>query len=223
MNRDNEPVEKFLKGLSLPEYESEEHRRRLRGRVLARLEAGRSARRSRGWKTAALLLGLLCAAGAATEVAKVAIQANRVRFEGRGRDGSDHFKTEPRTPDDDQNSGGNITSSGNGELDAADIERLRMHFEVIEVLRQKKAGELEGVTDVTVNGRFLLRTFQVGYVLADGRAKATGEGDSEAAQSPPVARIEDEERQIAALREQGRREVDMIIETEHSMASSSAR
>ena len=170
MNMDNEPVEKFLKGLSLPEYESEEHRRRLRGRVLARLEADRSARFGRGWKTAALLLGLLCAAGAATEVAKVAIEANRVRLEGRGRDGSGHFKTEPRTPDDDQNAGGSITSSGNGELDAAGIERLRLHFEEIEVLRQKV-----------------------------------------------------EERQFAALREQSRREVDMIIETEHSMAISSAR
>jgi hypothetical protein len=223
MNMDNEPVEKFLKSLSLPEYESQEHRRRLRGRVLARLEADRSARFGRGWKTAALLLGLLCAAGAATEVAKFAIEANRIRFEGRGDDGSYHFKTEPRTPDGDQNSGSSITSSGNGELDAAGIERLRMHFEEIEVLRQKEAGELAGATDVAVNGRFLLRTFQVSYVLADGRTKAMGEGDPDAAQSHPVARTEDEEWQIAALREQGRREVDMIIETEHSMASSGAR
>ena len=223
MNRDNEPVEKFLKGLSLPEYEPEEHRRRLRGRVLARLEADRSARFGRGWKTAALLLGLLCAAGAVTEVAKVAIEANRVRFEGRGHDGSDHFKTALRTPDGDQNSGGSIASSGNGELDAAGIERLRLHFEEIEVLRQKEAGELEGATDVAVNGKFLLSTFQVRYVLADGRTKAMDDGYPDAAQSLPVARTEDGEWQIASLRKQDRREVDMIIETEHSMASSSAR
>ena len=223
MNRDNKPVEKFLKGLSLPEYESEEHRRRLRGRVLARLEADRSARFGRGWKTAALLLGLLCAAGAATEVAKVAIEANRIRLEGRGRDGSDHFKTALRTPDGDQNSGGSIASSDNSELDAAGIERLRLHFEEIEVLRQKEAGELEGATDVAVNGKFLLSTFQVRYVLADGRTKTMDDGYPDAAQSLPVARTEDGEWQIASLRKQDRREVDMIIETEHSMASSSAR
>ena len=218
MTTENERVEKFLKGVGLPEYESDEHRRQLRGRILARLEAERSKRGSGSrWKTAALLLGLLCVAGAATEVARVAMQATRVRFEGQARDGSYHFSTEVLSTNEDgsvsvKEGPNSISTSGGRELRPDEIERQRKDFEEIESLRQQGAGELVGVIDTTVNGRFSHRTFQFRYVLADGRAKEIGEGDPDAARNAPDAQVE--EQQVAELRQRGQREVDKILDTE---------
>ena len=62
MKSDNERIEAFLKGVVLPEYESDGHARQLRAQILSGLQARRAGKGTgRWWKTAALLLGLLAA------------------------------------------------------------------------------------------------------------------------------------------------------------------
>src|ERR1019366_2097542 len=91
MSDHHEPIEKLLKGAMPPEYQSDEHRQQLRNQILSRIESGRAGAHLRArWKTAALLLGLLCVAAAATELG---LQVHRYYFEGRVRDGAYIFPT----------------------------------------------------------------------------------------------------------------------------------
>ncbi len=218
MTTENERVEKLLKGLARPDYESEEHRRQLRERILARIEAGRCRSGvGGGWKTAALLLGLLAVAGVATEVARVALQSNRVRFKGRASDGSYHFSTEVVSTNEDgsvsvREGPGPIFGSSERELSPAEIEQKRKDLEEIETLRRQGAGELVGMFDTWVNGRAFHRTYQFRYVLADGRAIDMGEDKLDAIGNRPDAQLQ--EQQIAELRQRGQREVDKIADME---------
>src|SRR5512140_3917213 len=91
MSDHDEQIETLLKGAVPPKYQSDEHRQQLRNQILSRLESGRAGAHLRArWKTAALLLGLLCVAAVATEVG---LQVHRYYFEGRARDGAYIFTT----------------------------------------------------------------------------------------------------------------------------------
>src|ERR1035438_1141894 len=96
MTNHHEQIETLLKGAVPPEYQSDEHRQQLRNQILSRIESGRAGAHLRArWKTAALLLGLLCVAAAATELG---LQVHRYYFEGRARDGAYIFTTtDPET------------------------------------------------------------------------------------------------------------------------------
>src|ERR1035441_8586954 len=96
MTNHHEQIETLLKGAVPPEYQSDEHRQQLRNQILSRIESGRAGAHLRArWKTAALLLGLLCVAAAATELG---LQVHRYYFQGRARDGAYIFTTtDPET------------------------------------------------------------------------------------------------------------------------------
>ena len=207
MKSDNERIEAFLKGVVLPECESDGHARQLRAQILSRLQAGRAGRgTSSWWKTAALLLGLLGAAALATETI---IQVRHYYFYGRAKDGFYYFSTTP------ENAGTNqVDSIGiavRGDLDAVGIEQKRKDLEEIDALRQRNARELFRVIDTEVNGKPVGRLFFYKYVLPDGRTEIITETGDESA-SP--AQMEADRQQIADLRQRGQREIRNIIEVE---------
>ncbi len=220
----NEPIEQLLKGVVAPEYQSDEHRRRLRSEVLAQVEAGKTGPGLRGgWKAFALVLGLLCAGAAATEVA---IQVHRYYFEGRDAEGRYHFSEEPQGVYKQAYVDANgvtqyvgaagaslITMASSDELDAAAIEQKRKDLEEIAILRQKNARELLSVTDTAVNGRPGVRAYCFRYVLADGRTETMGEGGHDRAPVSPE-QMEREHQEIAQLRQEGRRDVRKVIDTD---------
>lgn len=210
----NEKMEKYLEGIALPEYESDEHRRRLRSQVVGQLSTRHSGRPpKRIWRFAALVAGLLCAGAL---VAQVAVQVHRYFFAGRTAGGSYKFSTQPqilRLP------GATLvqsrsTTMGPEELGAGGIEQMQSDLEEIDLLRQQDAGELMGVTGTEVNGHSLGRVFQFKYVLADGRTRFMNEGESESRGNASPAQIEKDQEQIAQLRQQGQREIIAVIETE---------
>jgi len=210
----NEKMEKYLEGIAPPEYESDEHRRRLRSQILGQLSTRHSGRPpKRIWRVAALVAGVLCAGALA---AQVAVQVHRYFFEGRTADGSYKFSTQPQTL---HLPGATLvqsrsTTMGPEALGAGGIEQMQSDLEEIDSLRQQDAGELRGVTDTEVNGHSLGRVFQFKYVLADGRTRFMNEGESESRGNASPAQIEKDQEQIAELRQQGQREIIAVIETE---------
>ena len=205
MKSDNERIEAFLKGVVLPEYESDGHARQLRAQILSGLQARRAGSGTgQRWKTAALLLGLLGAAALATEVI---IQVRHYYFYGKAKDAFYYFSTTPENPGTNQ-----VDSIGAfvpGGLDAAGIEQKRKDLEEIDALRQRNARELNRVVDTEINGKPSDRLFFYKYVLADGRTETSPEvGD--ASFSP--AQMEAERQQVADLRQRGQREIRSIIE-----------
>jgi hypothetical protein len=226
MSDHHEPIETLLKGAMPPEYQSEEHRQQLRAQILSRIETGRADKRvGARWKTAALLLGLLCAAAAATELG---LQVHRYFFEGRARDGAYIFTTtDPETTYGGTNHHANgtplrlsnmwmtgIRTDSGKELDAAGIEQQRKDLEEIDALRQRNARELLGVTDSAVNGKVQPRVYTFQYVRADGRKETINEGAPGPLQDPSPAQRERAGEEIAELRQRGQREVTTVWTTE---------
>jgi hypothetical protein len=207
MKSDNERIEAFLRGVALPEYESDGHARQLRAQILSRVQAGRAGRGTgRRWKIAALGLGLLGVAAVATETI---IQVRHYYFHGRAKDAFYFFSTTP------ENAGTNQVDSiwytVPGGLDATGIEQKRKDFEEIDALRQRNARELVRVLGTEVNGKLWSRFFSYKYVLADGRTQIVPEQGDES-RSP--AQREADRQQIADLRQRGQREIRSIIEVE---------
>lgn len=207
MKSDHERIEAFLKGVVLPEYESDGHARQLRAQILSRVQAGRAGRgTSSWWKTAALLLGLLGAAALAREAI---IQVRHYFFYGKAKDAFYYFSTTP------QHAATNLVDSIGmfvpGGLDAAGIEQKRKDLEEIDALRQRNARELVRVFYTEVNGKPSGRFFSYKYVLADGRTEILAETGDES-RSP--AQMEADRQQIADLRQRGQREIRSIIEVQ---------
>jgi hypothetical protein len=226
MSENHERIEALLKGAVPPEYQSDEHRQQLRNQILSRIESGRAGAHLRArWKTAALLLGLLCVAAVATEVG---LQVHRYYFEGKARDGGYIFTTtEPERTYGGTNHPANgtplrISSMGmtgirpdsGKELDAAGIEQQRKDLEEIDALRQRNARELLSVTDIAVNGKVQPRVYTFRYVRADGRTEVTCEPAPGPLQDPSPAQRERAGEEIAELRQKGQREVSYVWATE---------
>jgi hypothetical protein len=222
MSDHHEPIETLLKGAVPPEYQSDEHRQQLRNQILSQIESGRAGARLRAWwKTAALLLGLLCVAGAATELG---LQVHRYYFEGRARDGAYIFTTtDPEKTYEGTNLHANgvsimrmtsIRTDSGKALDAAGIEQQRKDLEEIDTLRQRNTRELLSVTDDAVNGKIQPRVYTFKYIRADGRTEVTCEPAPGPLQDPSSAQRERAGEEIAELRQRGRREVSKVWTTE---------
>ncbi|SPE57291.1 hypothetical protein SBV1_270090 [Verrucomicrobia bacterium] len=219
-----ETLEKYLDGITPPAYESDEHRVRLRRQVLGQLAANQPGRSpNRAWKVAALLAGLLCAGALA---AQVAVQVHRYFFEGRTRNGSYQFTTSPQVVYSGTGAGTNGSqrttvvhmsgvSVGSEELGAGGVEQMQKDLEEIDSLRAEDARELMSVTETEVDGYSGLgRVFQFKYVLSGGRIHLMNEGDPDSRDDVSPAQMEKDQEQIAKLRQQGRREIITVIETE---------
>ena len=221
MNRENERIEQYLKGVVPPEPELEPHRRQLRQRILGQTQPRRTtAARGRTWKMAAVALVLTGAIAAA-----VGVTIHRYYFEGRDQDGKYLFSTGPQTVYEatHRDADGNAqtvtvtkmtgVSLGPEELNPAGIEETQKELEEIERLRQQDARELVRVIDTEVNGRFH-RTCVFRYALANGRTHTVNEGDPDRNEPATPAQIENDQQEIARLRQQGQRDVIKVIDTE---------
>ena len=180
MKTENEGVERYLQNIILPECEAAGHQGRLRAELLARVERRQAGGVLPGrWKTAMLVLGLLAAAAAATEVA---VQVHRYYFEGRSGDDVYVFSTaqvgyrtyvDPQGVSHRRAISESVMVGGGKELDAAGIEQKRKDLEEIALLRQQDARELLSVMDTTVNGHAQGRHFTYKYQLSGGRTEVT--------------------------------------------------
>jgi predicted anti-sigma-YlaC factor YlaD len=87
-------IDKYLKGVALPEHISEQHRRQLRRQILNRIERRQTMFvRKRAWKVAAVL-AILIGAGA---ISVVGVNIGRYYYYmGRDDDGAPIFRNDGR-------------------------------------------------------------------------------------------------------------------------------
>jgi len=212
MKTENEVVETYLQNIVPPECESAGHQGRLRAELLARVERRQAGGMLRGyWKTAVLVLGLLAIAAAATEVA---VQVHHYYFGGHLGDRTYLFSTFDSQGVSHPDDAGTMTVIGDGkEWDAAQIEQKRKDLEEVALLRQKNAGQLVLVSDMTVNGHPLGRVFTYTYQLASGRTETAGESYAPGEPAPSPAQ---EQQQLEEAQRQGRREVIGVRDIERN-------
>jgi len=182
MNRDIEKIDRYLKGVVPPEYESHQHRQQLRREVLGKIERRQTMSvRIRSWKVAAVVAVVVGAGALATTVG---LKVRKLCFRGREPDGTYIFSTEPETVETED--GRTVTTSyrvgimadPNKTMDVTmDVEQKIKDLEEIDLLRQQDDRELLRVTEKEVNGKPQPRSFGFKYVLADGREETMGEGD----------------------------------------------
>jgi hypothetical protein len=221
MKENIENIERYLKGVALPEHESHQHRQQLRHKVLEQIERRQTMSvGKRTWKVAAVIAVV---AGVGAIATAVGIKVYRYHFEGRGRDGEYHFSTEPeviykRTYLDPNGAERTYTVTHGGWVsvgaaNATNAEQAGQDLEEIALLRQQDARELVGVIETEVNGH-LHRTFRYRYVLSDGRIRTIGE--SEPGKNEPLSpeQIDEDRKQIDILREKGEGELTKVIDTE---------
>jgi hypothetical protein len=229
MDKNIEKIDGYLKGVALPEHASEHHRRKLRRRILNRIERSQTMFvRKRAWKVAAVLAIVIGAVAIATTAG---LRIYRHHFEGQRRGGEYIFTTEPEViyeaPADANGrtdhtvvSSSTMTSMAyhppNGVTDATEaekVEQMQQDLEEIDWLRQHDERELTGVTDSWVNGRFH-RTYHFRYTLADGRVISMGEGDPALRKRPTHEQSKRDHAEIDRLRARGQRELVRIIESD---------
>ncbi len=223
MNKNIEKIDRYLKGVDLPEYTSVRHRQQLRRQILNRIERRRTMSvRTRAWKIAAVV-ALICTGAMAAAV--VGVKIRQYHFVGRDPDGTYHFSTEPetiyeRTYQDANGTkhGVAVTTSTGVSLDSDDangasVDQMQSDLQEIDLLRQQDVRELVRVIDTQVNGHFW-RTCVFKYVLSDGRTHTINEADPDEDRPRTSVQMEQDFEEVARLREQGLRDVVSVIETD---------
>ena len=165
MNKNIEKIDRYLKGVALPEHISEQHRRQLRRQILNRIERRQKMYvRNRSWKYAAVLAVVL-GLGA---IAVVGVNIGRYYYKGKTDDGAHIFHSEDWdtvvTLDDNQ---------------VTDVEQTRRDLEEIELLRQQDKRELLKVEEMMTDGTLEMKVHVYKYELSDGRIIDMREGGTE--------------------------------------------
>jgi len=182
MNKNIEKIDRYLKGLTLPEHVSEQHRRQLRRQILNRIERRQTMFvGKRAWKVAALVAVVI---GVGTIATAVGLKVRKYYFVGRETDGpynKYNFKSELETVElEDGSTEVRGRMVGIASMDpnfTIDVEQKIKDLEEIDLLRQQNDRELVTVEEQEVNGKPQPRTFIFKYVLADGSEEMMGEGD----------------------------------------------
>lgn len=215
MNKNVERIERYLKGIHVPEHQSDAHWRQLRRQILAELERRQTmSLTGRPWKATLTVAALI---GGGAIAAAVGVKVYQYHFEGRGADGAYHFSGQRETLYESPMSGVSVVQSTSVSITSNDpnfdVEQTRKDLEEIAVLRQQDVRELVGVIETEVNGYFH-RTCRYKYTLSDGRTHTMGEGepDSQAQRTPE--QIEKDQEEIARLREQGKRKLVQVMDTQ---------
>jgi len=195
MDSNIEKVERYLKGVHVPQHVSDPHRQQLRRRVLGRIEeTQRASGHPRRWEVTAALAALICIAGAVG--AFVVLKYYAV---GQGPASANRFVSEDRerahvlsTSDTNDVMGIGQAAGNLGDIDAA---------------RQKDGTELVQIIESEVNGRLANRMFIRKCTLSDGRMKTVGEGDPDSrVQSLLVTLPTAARREMSKLRQAGKGE-----------------
>ncbi len=229
MSKNIENIDRYLKGIVMPEHVSHQHQQQLRREVLGKIERRQTMSvKFKSWKYAAVIAVVIGAGAIATTVG---LRFYRYHFEGQGRDGEYIFTTEAEviyeTPADANNktsrtivSNSTMTSMGynppngvNNPTEAEKVEQMQQDLEEIDQLRQNDERDLTGVTDSWTNGRFH-RTCHFRYTLADGRVISMGEGDPDLRKQLTPEQTKRDHDEIELLRAQGQRELVRIVESD---------
>ncbi|KPK41908.1 MAG: hypothetical protein AMJ65_08525 [Phycisphaerae bacterium SG8_4] len=182
MNKSIENIDKYLKGVELPEHVSYQHQQLLRREILAKIERRRTMSvKAKSWKVAAVIAVVMGAGALATTVG---LKIRKYYFAGKETDGAYStykFKTEPETIEhEDGTTEMHGTMVGITSMDpnfTINVEQKIKDLEEIDLLRQQDERELIRVTETEVNGELQPRTFGFKYVLSDGREETMGESD----------------------------------------------
>jgi hypothetical protein len=163
MTKNIENIDRYLKGVIPPEYESYQHRQQLRQEVLKEIERRQTmSGRSRNWKVAAVIAVVL-GLGA---ISVVGVNIGKVYYWGKSDDGTHHiFYSEGPSGD------GFTMMDADG---VTDVEQTRSDLEEMKILSQQGKRELLNVKE-TIIGTYRLKTREYRYQLSDGRTKDMGE------------------------------------------------
>ncbi|MCP4610247.1 MAG: hypothetical protein GY845_16175 [Planctomycetes bacterium] len=178
MNKNIGKIDKHLKGVALPEYVSEQHRRQLRRQILNKIERRQTMSvKVRSWKYAAVI-ALVCTGVVAATV--VGVKIYNYRVVGK------HPEAGYLLLSEDGRSMKNIPESwADSPEDALKVD------EELTLLKQQDAGELVSVVEKEVNGKLISRYFRFKYILADGREIKSGDYDPDFHESTTEAQDEE--------------------------------
>lgn len=164
MSKNINKIDKYLKGIVLPEHVSHKHRQKLRQEVLDEIERRQTMSvNKRRWKYAAAAV-LICTSVVTASV--VGVKIYKYHFVGR-----DPARGYLLLSEDDR------TMTNVPESWADNPEHAVKVKEELDLLKQQGAGELVSVIEKEVNGKFFSRYLQFKYVLADGREIKSGDYD----------------------------------------------
>jgi hypothetical protein len=165
MNDDVERIERYLRGVVVPQCGSDRHRQQLRRQIVGGIMGPQTIRIGRrDWKIAAAVAAVIAVAGLAGAVGMI-VERKHCSM-GLGPDGVYQLigmdsKYAPALNVADIN-------------DAADAGRTAEDLAKIDLLRQQDAVKLVRVIESEVNGRPDSRTLVQRYTLPAGRTKTTG-------------------------------------------------
>jgi hypothetical protein len=217
MSKNIENIDRYLKGVVPPEYESHQHRQQLRREVLEEIERRQTMSvRIKSWKYAAVIA---VAIGAGALATTVGLKIRKYYFAGRDPDGTYKFLSEPEIVELEDGSiaahGGGYGIMTNDPNFTIDVEQKIKDLEEIDLLRQQDNRELVIVIEQEVDDKLQPRSFGFKYVLADGREETIGEGDPET-QDLERSLTEEQQDELLNLRlEQAQAGKEEIIGTEN--------
>jgi hypothetical protein len=178
MTKNIQNVDRYLKGVVLPEHESNQHRQQLRREVLGKIERKQTmSSKKRFWKIAAVI-AIVCTGAAAATV--VGVKIHKWRFLKKHPESGYLLKSED---------GRIITNIPESWADSP--EQAVEVKEELDLLKQQGAGELVNVVEKEVNGRLIKRYFISKYILADGREIRSGDRDPDFNESLDEAKQEE--------------------------------
>jgi hypothetical protein len=164
MNKNIEKIDGYLKGIALPEYVSEQHRRRLRRQILNKIERKQIMFvGKRAWKVAAVI-ALICMGIAAAAV--VGVKIHKYYFF------DEHPEAGYRVLRED---GRKMWSFSKKTADSP--EQAIQTAEEMDLLIKQGIKELVSVHEIEVNGQLGSRRLGYEYTLSDGRTIRQYEDD----------------------------------------------
>jgi len=162
MSKNIENIDRYLKGVALPEHVSHQHRQQLRRKVLEEIERRQTMSvRIKNWKYAAVIA--LIFSGVVTVVG---VNIGKYYYMGKDDAGVHIFMSEDRE---------SVVTMDNNEV--TDVEQTRNDLQEIEMLRQQDNRQLIGVDELVANGKLERRVFTYQYQLSDGRTMDMREAD----------------------------------------------
>jgi hypothetical protein len=210
MDTNTNKINRYLKSINLPEYESDRHRLDLRRQVLTIFERRHTMHQVKRFLKIAAMVVIMISAGAIATSVGIGVY-HRYNFVGQDQDGRYLFAPEPT----ETNENGIVTQSGMFvSIDGPpgmDVEQERKDLEEIDLLRQQDSRELMVVIEHSVNGN-LFSTFRFKYVLADGREKEIGEDDPDMLKSISPEQIEQNSQEFRPLRKRAFEEFPALRE-----------
>jgi hypothetical protein len=166
MSKNIENIDRYLKGVVLPEHESNQHRQQLRQEVLKEIERRQTMSvKNRSWKYAATI-AIVCTTVAAAVVVGVTI--HKWRFVEKDPERGYILQSE---------NGTTITVTNVPESWADSPDRAIEVKEELELLKQQDNRELLNVVEEEVDGKLISRFLRFKYVLADGHEIKSGDFD----------------------------------------------